>query len=187
MSAEEKFQLNKSIDINLDEEDNDHIPKPKKPLIFQDSKTVRDHLDHKISVDQVLMGFNDGRSLHSLSPDQLQEIDQSQDASKSPSSLVRNEKRVQLRYHKMQEQNYNKFLYKAQKLEHGPGKKKKGSKIKQDRSCKSQLDFEDPNNLKKQLKQQQKDKGLDKSIDFRPALSEVKESVSFGEDISEKV
>lgn len=64
---------------------------------------------------------------------------------------------------------------------------KKGSKIKQDKSCKSQLDFEDPYNLKKQLMQQQKDKGLEKPIDFRPALSEVKESLSFGNDMYEKV
>ena len=52
----------------------------------------------------------------------------------------------------MQEKNYNKFVYKAQKMENVPKKKKKQNPVKAERACKSQLDFEDPKNLKKQLK-----------------------------------
>ena len=69
ISAEEVFQLNKSIDMHSDQEDNDHIPKLNKSLIFMDSKTVNDQLDKKISIDEVLINFKDGRSLQSLSPD----------------------------------------------------------------------------------------------------------------------
>ena len=52
----------------------------------------------------------------------------------------------------MQEHNYNKFVYEAQKMENVPKKKKKQNPAKLDRGCKSQVNFEDPKNLKKQLK-----------------------------------
>jgi hypothetical protein len=55
--------------MHSDQEDNDHIPKLNKSLIFMDSKTVNDQLDKKISIDEVLINFKDGRSLQSLSPD----------------------------------------------------------------------------------------------------------------------
>ena len=80
MSAEDKFQLNKSIDIKVDNENNS-TPVFSKPIDFLDSKTVKHRLDVKISVDQVLMKYDDRRSLHSLTPEQVSEIAESQSRS----------------------------------------------------------------------------------------------------------